>query len=242
MKQIIQGFILSLTLLSTLPFLHVHTFFKGINGYAAMFYPLVGFILGAILLLLSWLLTGVFEPTHSALIILACWVGLTGALHLDGLSDTIDALFVSKERRRAVLKDPHIGAMGVHFSLIFLLLKASALWHLHSLYLLPLIMMLARYNITVALRYFTYNSEGMATLAKQELTAKQFFFSSCFVMAIALFYPQGVMLFAIALLYLWLISRWLIQKFGTLHGDGYGFIIETTELLLLHILLLGAML
>ena len=136
MRELFKGFILSLTLLTTLPFLHVHTFFKGINGYAAMFYPLVGLLLGSLLLLISWLLTAFFEPTHTAVIILAFWVLLTGALHLDGLSDTIDALFVAKERREAVLKDPHIGAMGVHFSIIFLLLKASALWHLQTLHLL----------------------------------------------------------------------------------------------------------
>jgi cobalamin synthase len=131
--------------------------------------------------------------------------------------------------------------MGVHFSLIFLLLKASALWHLQTLHLLPLVLMLSRYNITVALRYFEYaREEGMATLAKKELTSKQFFFSTLGVISIALLYPQGAILLSISLLYLWLISTWLIKKFGALHGDGYGFIIETTELLLLHVILLGS--
>ena len=123
MKQLFQGLMLSLSMLTTLPFLHVHTFFKGINGYAVMFYPIVGLILGGILLLAASLLELIFEPTHIALMILALWVLLTGALHLDGLSDSIDALFVSKERRDSVLKDPNIGAMGLHFSVIFLLLK-----------------------------------------------------------------------------------------------------------------------
>ncbi len=241
MKELFQGLILSLSMLTTLPFLHVHTFFKGINGYAVMFYPLVGLILGGILLLAASLLELAFEPTHVALMILALWVLLTGALHLDGLSDSIDALFVSKERRKAVLKDPNIGAMALHFSAVFLLLKASVLWHLDSLYLLPFIMMLARYNVTFVLRYANYGrSEGMASLAKAEFTNRQFFMSTLFVVLLSLFFEGSMLLIAVSLLYLWLISQWLIKKFGALSGDNYGFIIETTELLLLHVVLFGA--
>ncbi len=241
MKPIVQGLILSLSMLTTLPFLRVHTFFKGINGYAVMFYPLVGLILGGILLLMASLLELAYEPTHVALMILALWVLLTGALHLDGLSDSIDALFVSKERREAVLKDPNIGAMALHFSAIFLLLKASVLWHLESLYLLPFIMMLARYNVTFALYYFDYGrSNGMASLAKAEFTNRQFFISTLFVVILSLFFEGGFWLVGISVLYLWLISRWLIKKFNALSGDNYGFIIETTELLLLHVILFRA--
>jgi len=49
MSRVFKGFALALSMLSTLPFFKVHDFYKGINGYAVMFYPFVGFILGAIL-------------------------------------------------------------------------------------------------------------------------------------------------------------------------------------------------
>ena len=240
MRPVFQGLLLSLSMLTTLPFLHVHSFFRGINGYAVMFYPLIGLILGGILLLSSFLLQSFFEPSHIAVIVFALWVLLTGALHLDGLSDSIDALFVSKEQRERVLKDPNIGAMGLHFSVVFLLLKASALWHLDALYLLPLIMMLARYNITVSLRYLDYNrTDGMASLAKKEFTNRQFLLSTLCVITVSLFFEQGLLLLGISLLYFWVVSQWLIKKFGSLNGDSYGFIIETTELLLLHVILFG---
>ena len=45
-KNIAMGFTLAMNMLTTLPFFKVHDFFKGINGYAVMFYPLIGFILG----------------------------------------------------------------------------------------------------------------------------------------------------------------------------------------------------
>ena len=47
--KILKGFALAVSMLTTLPFFKVHDFFKGINGYAVMFYPLVGAMLGFIL-------------------------------------------------------------------------------------------------------------------------------------------------------------------------------------------------
>ena len=44
----LKGFLLAFNMLSIIPFFKVHDFYKGINGYAVMFYPLVGFILGGI--------------------------------------------------------------------------------------------------------------------------------------------------------------------------------------------------
>ena len=96
MKNSFQGFALALSMLTTLPFFKVHDFNKGINGYAVMFYPLIGFILGSILYGVNYFLEPYFASTHLHIIIFALWVLLTGALHLDGLSDAIDALFVSK--------------------------------------------------------------------------------------------------------------------------------------------------
>ncbi|NPA70866.1 MAG: adenosylcobinamide-GDP ribazoletransferase [Crenarchaeota archaeon] len=37
---------------------------------------------------------------------------LTGMLHIDGLTDVVDALFTPREKRHQILKDPHIGAVG----------------------------------------------------------------------------------------------------------------------------------
>ena len=51
MNRIFKGFALALSMLSIIPFFKVHDFYKGINGYAVMFYPLVGFLLGLILYL-----------------------------------------------------------------------------------------------------------------------------------------------------------------------------------------------
>ncbi len=243
LKKISMGFALAVSMLTTLPFLRVHDFFKGINGYAVMFYPFVGFLLGGILYGISIILGPYIPSAHLHVLIFAFWVLLTGALHLDGLSDSIDALFVSKERAETVMKDPHIGAMGMTFTGVFLIVKASILITLDALWALPLILMLARFNTVLAIYFFSYIREnGMSTLAKQEFTKGQLTASILMVLLASLFFPAGLLLLGISLLSLLFFKFWFSRRFGGFSGDLYGFMIEGTELILLHAVLVWSLL
>nr|WP_275856486.1 adenosylcobinamide-GDP ribazoletransferase [Sulfurimonas sp. MAG313] len=234
-KNIAKGFTLAINMLTTLPFFKVHDFFTGINGFAVMFYPLVGFILGSILYGISLVLEPYIPNAHLHVILFALWVVLTGALHLDGLSDAIDALFVSKDRAVEVMKDPHVGAMGMTYTGVFLILKASALITIDALYLLPLILMLSRFNVVLAIYFLPYIREnGMSTLAKKEFIRPQLIVSIILVFATSLFFNQGLILLALALVSLFLFKLWFTKRFGGFSGDLYGFMIEGTELILLH--------
>ncbi len=238
LKKAGMGFALAVSMLTTLPFFRIHDFFKGINGYAVMFYPLVGFLLGSLLYAVSTILEPYLPTTHLHLLIFAFWVILTGALHLDGLSDTVDALFVSKERASEVMKDPHVGAMGMTYTGVFLILKASVLWHLETLWALPLILMLARFNTVIAIYFFTYIREnGMSTLAKEEFTRTQFIFSSLMVLTAVILFSFGPVLLALSLACVIVFKLWFSKRFGGFSGDLYGFMIEVTELILLHLLI-----
>ena len=84
-------------------------------GQSVLFYPLVGLLIGLILLLSSYLLMGQ-TAALSAAIILTVWVLLTGGLHLDGLADSSDAWaggLADKERSLAIMKDPSAGPIAV---------------------------------------------------------------------------------------------------------------------------------
>ena len=239
LKNTAKGFALAISMLTTLPFFRVHNFFSGINGYAVMFYPLVGFLLGSILFLFHYLLEPYLPSTHLNILVFGLWVLLTGALHLDGLSDTVDALFVPKEKAVEVMKDSHIGAMGMTFTAVFLILKASVLWHLDALWTLPVILMFARFNAVFAIYFFPYvREEGMGSLAKSEFTATQLFISFVIVITTAFIFTTGFMLLALSLLSLLLLKVWFTRRFGGFSGDLYGFMIEATELILLHSVLI----
>ena len=227
-------------MLTTLPIFKIHDFFKGINGYAVMSYPLVGALLGGILWLVYTLLLPFFPEAHLHIFLFVLWVVLTGALHLDGFSDTVDGLFVPKERAEEVMKDPHAGGMGMIFSITFLIFKASSLWFLDAIYLLPVILMLGRYNAVLAIYFFPYIREnGMSTLAKEEFTQQQLILTTLFVLVLVLL-SNSWLLLAFSLLTLLLIKRLFIKRLGGFSGDIYGFLIEVTELVLLNVLLFGA--
>jgi adenosylcobinamide-GDP ribazoletransferase len=234
------GFALAVSMLTILPFFRVHDFFKGINGYAVMFYPLVGALLGSLLWGIYLLGASYFPETHLRLILFFLWIVLTGALHLDGFADTVDGLFVPKERAEAVMKDPHVGGMGMIFTGAFLLLKASALWHLEALWALPLILMFSRFNAVLAIYFYPYiRPQGMSSLAKAEFTPVQLAAATFTVFAALLFVPQGGTLLAAALLVLLLTGAFFTRRLGGFSGDVYGFMIEVTEVVVLNLLLIG---
>ncbi|WP_153772802.1 adenosylcobinamide-GDP ribazoletransferase [Pseudomonas sp. MNR3A] len=95
-----------------------------------LFYPAVGLLFGLLLWAASALLQGVAAPLQAALL-LALWVLLSGALHLDGLADSADAWlggFGDRERTLQIMKDPRSGPIAVVTLVLVLLLKFCALW------------------------------------------------------------------------------------------------------------------
>ncbi|WP_455757318.1 adenosylcobinamide-GDP ribazoletransferase [Sulfurimonas sp.] len=236
--RFLKGFALAFNMMSIIPFFKVHDFFKGINGISAMFYPLVGFILGSILWLTYSVLNSHMPTTHLAVIIFGMWVLLTGALHLDGFSDTIDGLFVDKDKALEVMKDSHVGGMGMTFTLVFLLLKLSSVIHFEAYYLLPVILMLSRLNATLGIYFYNYISSGVGKLIKEELGKKHMFFALIYTLVLTtLFNFLGAFVISILVL---IITAWFFKKrLGGLNGDIYGFIIEVTELALLNYIILS---
>ena len=107
--------------------------------YMLLFLPLVGLEIGLLWQGLAWL-CGVFELPELLTGLLLCLFPylITGGIHLDGFLDVADALGSCRdlEKRRAILKDPHIGsfaaiALGMALLSGFALLSEggrTALW------------------------------------------------------------------------------------------------------------------
>jgi len=232
-----SGFALAFSMLTILPFFKVHNFFKGINGYSALSYPLIGLIIGLLLWLFSSLLSPFVPSFHLGAIIFALWIFLTGALHLDGLSDTIDGLFVPKEKAFEVMKDSHIGGMGAIFTFTFLLLKFSLLCTTDFYAYLPLVLLLSRLNATLAIYLFKYSGGGMGALTKKELQLWQVLCALAIAIIFSFLFHTYLLIF-ISLCTLLLAGIFFAKRLGGLSGDIYGFIIEVSELIMLESLLL----
>lgn len=97
---------------------------------ALRWFPLVGLLVGAILLAAA-AAGRLLGPGVGAAAALVAWVWVTGALHLDGIGDIADALggghAHGPARVREILHDPHIGSFGVVAIALLLLAKFALL-------------------------------------------------------------------------------------------------------------------
>src|SRR5919109_1456792 len=83
-----------------------------ISARALAWYPLIGLLMGVVLVAARELTRFVLPDLVATVLVVALWVVITGGLHLDGFSDACDALFAAAthERRLEILHDVHLGA------------------------------------------------------------------------------------------------------------------------------------
>lgn len=120
-----RGLILAIQFLTRLPTPPVRDFQAEDLARAAVWFPFVGLLVGGIVAA-ALALGAQVDPWLGALLALLAWVGVTGALHLDGVCDLADALGAAhsnRERLLEVLADPHVGAFGVVALVLQLLAK-----------------------------------------------------------------------------------------------------------------------
>jgi adenosylcobinamide-GDP ribazoletransferase len=97
-------------------------------GRAGPAFPLVGAGIGTAVGGIAAALAGPVSPLLAAAIALAAGAVVTGALHLDGLADTADALGArSRERALEIMRDHAIGTYGAVAIGLDFLIKAGAL-------------------------------------------------------------------------------------------------------------------
>jgi len=96
-------------------------------GRAAGWFPIVGLGLGGCMALASLAVDRLVPPGVGAILLVALWAGLTGALHLDGLADASDGLGGgwSRERALSIMRDGRSGPFGVTAIVLVLGLKAA---------------------------------------------------------------------------------------------------------------------
>lgn len=124
--------LLALGLLSRLP-MPLRDTSRGAR--AAWAYPLAGLLIGGLAALggLFSLWLGLPAPV-TALTTLTLLVAISGALHEDGLADTVDGLWGgwTPARRLEIMKDSAVGSYGVIALCLSLAARWSALWMLYQ--------------------------------------------------------------------------------------------------------------
>ncbi|MGZ8257453.1 MAG: adenosylcobinamide-GDP ribazoletransferase [Gallionella sp.] len=233
-----RALILAIQFLTRLPTPQLRNFDAAELTRCAHWFPLVGLLVGGFVAATLWLGSRV-DPALGALLALLVWVGITGALHLDGLADMSDALGAAhrdQARFLAVLADPHLGTFGVvtlvmqlltKFVLLMLVAKSGHYW---ALVLIPA---WARWGTLLWARLPSLKSGLGETFGWQISTA------SIVVWGLLLLAFSSIAPALCALPLLVLVWRqFLLHRLGGMTGDLLGAGVEVTESVALLLLLI----
>ena len=210
-------------------------------GRSLAVFPLAGLTIGAVLVAINWLIAPwLARPLTDALLITAL-AAVTGGLHLDGLADVCDAIAARGSRKRflEVMKDSHVGAVGAVGLVLGLLLKWQALvavplgdkWQALLLFLV-----LARFSQVQSIS-FSRNARqdglGSSFISSAGWTQLLIAVSFSLVAAWLLMGYAGLAIFALSIVFTWLLKLWFHHKIGGITGDVIGCINELNEILVL---------
>lgn len=212
-------------------------------GRSAWAFPLVGALIGLLLAGSDWVLGYLFPPLLRAALVLALWVAITGALHLDGFVDCCDALLAARppEVRLEILRDTHVGAFGVVGAVVFLLVKHAALaacLFVGTRAALLLAPTLGRWAMVYAMvRNPAARPTGMGKTVREFAGGRALLGATGLALLPLLARPlEGLLAFALTWLFTVLFARWVLQRIPGLTGDVYGALCESTETVVLLVL------
>lgn len=233
-------------LMTTLPVHLPDEWLAGDSGRAAVWYPLVGLVIGALAWVVWTVTMLIFPPWVAAVITLIVWVMLTGGLHLDGLADCCDGLLASTsvERRLEIMKDPHIGTFGVVGLILVLFLKAAVLASLTpaSSFSVLLAASLARFCILPVGLMKQARPSGMGADFASGFRRSYILWSAIIPLGIAVLLGiRGVVSLLAGLGASILILLFVRSRIGGVTGDVFGMTVEVVEAVVLLFFLIGTL-
>ena len=205
-------------------------------GRSVRWFPLVGALIGGLVGLLDLVLAPWLAVEVRSLAVVGALALLTGALHLDGLMDSCDALFAftSAERRLEILHDSHVGSFAVVGAATLLLTKYAAFVALPSHQRLIAFVAagaLSRWAMVYGVdRYPIARSTGLAHLFHQHVRRANLILAS--LLAVLFLVPaglSGILLLLAAWALTVICARYTLGKIPGLTGDIYGAICEVVE-------------
>lgn len=205
------------------------------------YYPLVGLIIGGLLVGFDFLACLLWMPSVAAVADLVFLIIVTGAFHLDGLADASDGLFSHRPREKQleIMKDSRIGVMGLAAVICCAGIKWGGLTSLPSasyerMLLLLIIPSYARGAMLFGIRFLEYGRDSG--------TGKDHFIQKITPGAFIWLVPAVILSLALGIRGIWLnlcflllvfLIIWLYKKkIGCITGDMIGAMAESVEALL----------
>jgi adenosylcobinamide-GDP ribazoletransferase len=233
-----RGFIAAIRFLTILPV--PGKYGTGRDDLAASLphFPLVGLLIGLPVGGLFYLI-GPYMP-QPVLVVLAVTVllGVSKALHLDGVADCADGFFSSRPQERIleIMRDSRIGTMGVVALFLVLSFKIAALWSLpvDELWLLLILMPVAgrcSMPIMMALLPYARPEGGLATVFYEGNAVVEALWAGVLLLIACWFFAGivGLLIGFLTLITILLFCFFCKKMIGGATGDTLGAVCEISE-------------
>jgi len=221
---------------------------SGNQSRSLKYYPLVGAIIGLLLLVFIFSLN-IFSSGHTiyiAVLTVFLWVVLSGGLHLDGVADMADAWvggLGDKDKTLHIMKDPTCGPFGVIAIVFTILLKLVFVYELIMInpWFILLPPLLSRAAIIGLLMHIPYaRPQGMgydlSTVTDKNKNKVSMAISILASISLLMLFSNIMMIlgiFAVCTLFYYLFTSNVLNRIGGITGDIAGAFIEYMELIIL---------
>ncbi|MEG0692244.1 MAG: adenosylcobinamide-GDP ribazoletransferase [Oscillospiraceae bacterium] len=254
-KNLLSGLVTALSMYSIMPMPQIE-WNKNTMKYAMCFFPLIGFIIAGVVygftLLCKFL--GLNAMLFASVLVLIPII-ISGAIHLDGLIDTGDAVYsrLPKERKLEILKDPHVGAFGVILCVGYFILSFGVAGQFYENTSLLLILCLGyvlsrSYSALAIVTFQTAKNSGLAYIFSDNASKKTVKYTSILYIILSVIgmlfvnVVCGIIAIVLSVIGFWLFKTFCYKQFGGLTGDLAGYLLCILEFMMLVIATFGVML
>lgn len=204
-------------------------------GPSAIFFPLIGLMLGLILVLVNFLLVPFASAGLLSVTLVALLAFLTRGLHLDGVGDTFDGLGAGGDRSRilSIMDDSHIGVFGVIAIVLVLFFKIHALESMdidrwRALLVAPI---LGRWAMVLLAYRSKAAKDGLGANLIEELETKHFLLATLVTLLLvaAIWRRNGIVMMVWVAAFTLVSKNYFHRRLGGVTGDTFGAVGELSE-------------
>ncbi|MDI1232081.1 MAG: adenosylcobinamide-GDP ribazoletransferase [Methylobacter sp.] len=197
---------------------------------AAVYLPLIGWLVGGSCAVVFYLADLVWPQTTAVILALIAGILLTGALHEDGFADVCDGFGggINKQRILEIMKDSHIGVYGLLGLLLMLLLKISVLVAMPAA-AVPLVLLaghsISRLSPLLLMQRYTYvrGNDSKASGAVYQPSSRELAFATVIaLLPLALLPVLSALAIIPALVATLLLGRYFYRRIDGYTGDCLG--------------------
>jgi adenosylcobinamide-GDP ribazoletransferase len=242
----VNGFVAALQFLTLFPWPRRTDRSVDEVGQAALFFPLIGFVLGVILALVNALLQPFAGSGLSSVALVTILALLTRGFHLDGLADTFDGLGAGGDRERvlSIMDDSRTGVFGLLAVVLVIFFKIHAIESMghdrwRSLLIAPA---LGRWAMVLLAHRSKAAKEGLGSILIGHMQTNHFLSATAITLILSAAAGQtaGIIMMAWVALLTTASKYYLHRRLGGVTGDTCGAVGELSETSVLVLLALGA--